>query len=204
MKLQEYLIEENKGLEYYIPKIQNECKPFLKDIKGAAGTLFRINKGLSMSAPIIKKVTRKDREPLDTSPALHLRLDEWFNRKFGWKARSNVLFCWPLPFTSSIIIGKWMVFPAGNYKYIWSTSVSDLWGELGDFNYYEVDNMYAYFINQLSKTYTDKKIKMSIKFQNEIMVNCEYSYLIKPELMEKVNDMLGLNWQNVKFKGRKI
>jgi hypothetical protein len=200
MKFQEYLIiEEEQGLDYYLPKIQKECKQFLKDIKGAAGTLFRINKGLSLRAPVIKKVTRKDRQPLDSNPKLHKLLDEWFNKKFGWKARSNVLFCWPLQFSSPLILQQWMVFPAGNYKYVWSTSVHDLWGELGDFNYDEVDNMYAFFIHQLSKTYTDKKLKMSTKFQNEIMVNCEYSYLVKPELLEQVNEMLGLNWQGATF-----
>jgi hypothetical protein len=45
---------------------------------------------------------------------------------------------------------------------------------------------------------------MSIKYENEIMINCKYSYLVRPELMENVNEMLGLNWQGAKFTGRKI
>lgn len=205
MKLKNYIVEEEEGLSYYIPKIQAECKPFLKDIKNAAGTIFRIDRKKSfMNTPIWKKSVRKDREPLDTPIELHDLLDEWFLRKFGWKARSEALFCWPLKFKDSSVQGKWMVFPVGSYKYVWSDEVSDLWGDLGDFPYSSIDDMHAHFIHKFAKTYRNDKIKMSVLFENEIMVKCDYAYMVRPELMEQVNEMLGLNWQGAKFRGRKI
>ena len=202
MKLQNYIVEEEKGLAHYIPKIQAECKPFLKDIKNAAGTLFR-DDTKNRNKPVWKKTTRMDRAPLDSSLDFHKQADDLFLKKFGWKARSQGLFCWPLPFKSSFLANKWMVFPAGNYKYLWSPAISDLWGDVG-MNWEDTD--YAIFELEESylNTYKTDKIKMSIKHENEIMIQCKYSYLVKSELMEPINEALGLNWQGAVFKGRKI
>ena len=200
MKLQNYITEEEKGLAYYIPKIQAECKPFLKDIKNAAGTLFRDDRK-NYKLPAWKKITRLNRRPLDTSVSIHNTIDDWFLKKFGWRARSNVLFCWPLPFKSTLLSNRWLVFPAGDYKYIWSKQVDDLWGSFVHATY---GKELEYFEDNFADTYTDKNIKMSIKYENEIMVNCKYSYLVKAELMGPVDEMLGLNWQGAVYKGRRI
>lgn len=202
MRLENYIVEEEKGLAYYIPKIQAECKPFLKDIKGAAGTLFRDDiKNHNM--PIWKKKVRKDRLPLDTPKHIHDELDNIFLKKFGWKARSEGLFCWPYTFKSPFVSYKWIVFPVGNYKYLWSKEVDDLWEYINTARIMKQDYV-EYFEEILLETYTNKGIKMSIRYENEIMVKCDWAYLVKPELMEPVNEMLGLNWQGAKFTGRKI
>jgi len=194
MKLQDYLIEQEEGLEYFIPKIQAECKPFLKDIRGAAGTLFR-DDTKNRNKPVWKKVTRTDRRPLDTPLELHNMLDDFFLEKFGWRARSNALFCWPLRFISGFISGKWLVFPAGNYKYIWSNKAVDIFADTYSFNDFK---------RNFSDSYTDKNIKKSMIYEHELMVNCKYSYLARVELMEPLNEALGLNWQGAIYKGRKI
>lgn len=203
MKYKEYLIENEKGLAYYTPKIQAECKPFLKDIRNAAGTLFR-DDTKNRNKPIWKKVTRMNRRPLDTRQEVHDILDDWFLKKFGWRGRSNVLFCWPLKFTSQWVSSKWLVFPAGNYKYIWSDKVDDLWGSLGDMAYHESQDIVDYFIKHFADSYTDKNIKKSMIWEGEVMVNCKYSYLARAELMEPLNSSLNLGWHGAIFKGRQI
>jgi hypothetical protein len=209
MKFQNYLIEEQKGLDYYIPKIQKECKPFLKEIKGARGTLTRRQLA---PGPIFKKVTRKDRKPLDSPLEFHNLVDDWFNKKFGWKARSSGVFCWGTPFP--LLLENWMVFPAGNFRYIWSPKIHDLYGHVeSDFNMVNIGTLdtgegseqaYNIFFDNMSKTYTDKNLKKSVVSSNEVMVDCKYSYLVRPELIEPINEHLGLRWQNAKFIGRKI
>ena len=203
MKLQNYIVEEEKGLAYYIPKIQAECKPFLKDIKGAAGTLFR-HDTKNRNKPIWKKITRKNRDPLDTPTHIHNAINDIFLKKFGWKARSQGLFCWSNKFISHFLLGKWMVFPAGNYKYLWSTKVDDLWAALGDIASINAEKNVEYFEDHFLNTYYNDKIKMSFKYEHEIMVKCDYSYLVKVELMEQVNEMLALNWQGPMYRGRII
>jgi len=201
MKLQDYLIEQEEGLAHFIPKIQAECKPFLKDIRGAAGSIFR-DDTKNRNKPIWKKVTRTDRKPLDTPAELHDLVDNWFLKEFGWKARSNALFCWPLKFNSNFVPNKWLVFPAGNYKFIWSNEVDDLWTYLG--GYSNLEMVFDNFISYYSITYTDKNIKKSMLYENEVMVNCKYSYLARAELMGPLNEALGLNWQGAVYRGRKI
>jgi hypothetical protein len=203
MKLQDYLIEQEEGLEYFIPKIQADCKPFLKDIRNAAGSLFR-NDTKNRNKPVWKKVTRTDRQPLDTHPDIHKALDDWFLKKFGWRARSAGLFCWPLKFTTDWVQGKWLVFPAGNYKYIWSNKVDDLWSSVGGISITGIQDNVDYFMKHFSDSYTDKNIKKSVIWGNEIMIDCKYSYLARVELMEPLNEALSLNWQGAIYKGRKI
>lgn len=202
MKYENYLIEDEKGLAHYIPKIQAECKPFLKDIRNAAGSLFR-DDTKNRNKPIWKKVTRTDRAPLDTPQDIHDELDLWFQDEFGWRARSEGLFCWPLKFTSQWTVNKWLVFPAGKYKYIWSDKVDDLWATLGGYGS-NLDTLMDAFQTHFGDSYTDKNIKQSMKWEGEIMIKCKYSYLARGELIEPLNEALGLNWQGAKYRGRKI
>ena len=152
---------------------------------------------------IWKKVTRTDRAPLDTPQDIHDELDLWFQDEFGWRARSEGLFCWPLKFTSQWVQGKWLVFPAGKYKYIWSDKVDDLWATLGGYGS-NLDNLMDAFHTHFSDSYTNKNIKKSMIWGGEIMIKCKYSYLARAELMEPLNEALGLNWQGAKYKGRII
>lgn len=202
MRLENYIVEQEKGFAHYIPKIQQECKPFLRDIKNAAGTLFRIDKK-NKYKPVWKKITRKNRKPLDTPKKYHKVVDKLFLEEFGWKARSEALFCWSKFFSDDTAQKMWMVFPAGDYKYLWSEKVFDLWNILG--NYTETPKqLKEVFKREIVPGYHEDKIKLAIRYGGEVMVKCDYSYLIRPELMEQVNEMLGLNWQGAKFRGRKI
>lgn len=223
MKFQNYLIEDNKSLAYYAKKIQAECKPFLKEIKGARGTLTRHQ---TAQGPVFKKVTRKDRRPLDSPPDFHNLVDDWFNKNFGWKARSSGLFCWGTPFP--LLASDWMVFPAGKFQYVWSPKVTDLYGNVeimfdiakgeriranepepakGSSDKYmdrATDEAWEAFEKNLAPTYTNKNLKKAVIYGKEIMVNCKYSYLVKQELIQNVNELLGLNWQGAKFIGRRV
>ena len=217
MKFQNYLIEDNKSLAYYTKKIQVECKPFIKEIKGAAGTLTRhdVKHGLD---PAWKKITRKDRRPLDTPKQFHDMIDNWFNKNFGWKSRSSGLFCWGTPFP--LLASDWMVFPAGNFKYIWSPKITDLYGHVEfifdmakakarkhDDLQSEMEPAIKEAWKEMKKEfskYTNKNLKKAVVSRKEIMVDCDYSYLVKQELIENVNELLDLRWQSAKFIGRRI
>jgi len=202
MRLENYIIEQEEGLDYFIPKIQQECKPFLKDIKGAAGTIFRLDTK-NNNKPIWKKTVRKNRRPLDTTVDIHNEIDNLFLKKYGWRARSEGLFCWIKMF-NDIFFRTWLVFPVGNYKYLWSPSVEDLWNQLGNISSNNTQDNVEYFEDTYIDTYYSDRIKMAVKYGVEVMVKCDYAYLVKIELIESVNEMLGLNWQGAKFRGRKI
>jgi hypothetical protein len=58
---------------------------------------------------------------------LHDYLDEQFKKKFGWKARSEGVFCVRSKQIAYNYGNPYSVFPIGNYKYIYSNKIHDLY-----------------------------------------------------------------------------
>ncbi len=210
MRLQQYIVEAKSFVEW-APIIEQDCKKFIKEIRGAKGTLTRIDRYIGSREsqnPVIKKYTRKERRVMDTPSKLSIEVNKIFKEKFKWEARTkNVVFCWGSPFATGDTNEGFLVFPAGNYYYIWSAYVNDLYGYIIQFKGKNNNDNYAFikqFKNNLIKTYTNIGLKKAVVSQNEIMVRCDYYYLIRPELIEKVNETFNLNWQGAKFTGRKL
>ena len=200
MRLFQYINEE-KSFSEWAPIIKKDCSKFTKEIKGAKGTLTRIDSylgGNDLKNPVIKKNTRSKRRIMDTPEELSIEIDKLFKEKFGWEARSeNVVFCWGTPFTSNDISYGFLVFPAGNYNYLWSPMIRDLYNSLPS-------RSFDSFKNRLFDSYTDKGLKRAVVSENEIMVQCKHYYIIRPELIEVVDRTFNLNWQGARFRGRKI
>lgn len=76
---------------------------------------------------------RTDRRPLDTNYEIHLAADDWFQKEFGWRPRSEGLLCIPsFPHARSYTadndsLQTYMIFPNGPFKYVWSPKVNDFY-----------------------------------------------------------------------------
>ena len=204
-RFKEYITEGNLTLEQAIEGIKKDCKPFLKDIKGTLGTLVRMQGGTS-SNPFLLKTIRKEREPLDTFEPIHEITDNWFNKEFGWKARSNVIFCWGKPFSniSDILTNYYLVFPVGKYKYVWSPEVNDLTEYLeADKDFYhgkhpEKEEMDDILDRLVDAKYTDKNIRRAVVSYNEVMINAKSAYMVSTTFLKEVNEKLELSWQGIR------
>jgi hypothetical protein len=207
MRLIQYINEE-KSFNEWAPIIKKDCSKFIKDIKGSKGTLNRIDSylgGNDRKNAVIKKKTRNNRRIMDTSKEISIEIDNLFKKKFGWKARTeNVVFCWGIPFSSPEINSGFLIFPAGNYKYLWSPEVNDLYNIFHYALDFPKENQLDKFKELFLNSYTNKNIKKAVVSFNEIMVGCNYYYMIRPELIERVNQEFNLNWQGAKFTGRKL
>lgn len=122
MKFQSYLKEEivlHEGniIEY----LDKNCKKFLNEIKG--NYIFR---GIGNYQDYAIKTPRKDRLPRDLNQKLHDFYDEAFKRAFGWKVRSEGVFT--TGSRTHMYGGIHLFFPIGNYKYLWSPKIYDLYG----------------------------------------------------------------------------
>lgn len=211
MRLYNYLNEDiEKELQYYNPierteidvawnKIQKECKPFLRDIKNADSFLYR---GMMHGkGTFFKKKVRKNRVPTTTTKSLHEAYDRYFNEKFGWKARSNGLFVTGSTNDAGSYGRTYMIFPIGNYKFVWSEDVGDLFiyghdnnlrsNKHMDFKNTPPEEYYQTVKNVMDKaSYTDKNIVSAINSENEIMINSDTYYALdifyKPVMEELV------------------
>lgn len=125
-----YLNLDNTILE----KIEKQCGQIIKIYKKSGCFLYR---GLRLTDRVKKignniysVVPRKDRWPKDTCKKLHDMIDVHFLNRFGWRVRSNGVFC-----SGSIKVAneygttRGIIFPADGFKYIWSRKIEDLYSD---------------------------------------------------------------------------
>lgn len=207
MKLKQYITEGNKEnlLKYNIElsysdnndimeKILKDCGQWLKEAKG-----YPLYRGTNKTNDKGKAIPRKDRKPLDTPKPIHDYLDEYFVDNFGWKARSEAIFC-----SNNYGVAEdygsnvWAVYPADGYKYVYDPKIVDLANYLFEngvsYGKFQSsgglagipsgkDIPYKYLIKNAMENanYTNKNISKLFKQYkgSEIMLKCKYYYYIK-------------------------
>ena len=144
------------------------------------------------SDPFVKKKVRSDRKPMNASPEEQRALDFGFQKKFGWKPRSNGAFI-----TSSITEAQtyghaYFFFAIGDFKYVWSPWAVDLYTDLPILKGQLKKRMGLPFtasdegiIERIPRTfYIDKNICRSTKSGNEVIVNCKTYYLLSTTVLD--------------------
>lgn len=108
--------------------IKRDCGPYLREIKDP--TKVRAYRGIQLDTrphPVfLKKDVRTDRHPKDTPEGISKLMDNWFKKKFGIKFRSESMFVTSRAWTAAAYGLVYMVFPIGDYDYVWSKKYSDL------------------------------------------------------------------------------
>jgi len=85
-------------------------------------------RGITNHRSLFDKLTvNTNRVPMGSSWELHNLFDNEFYKKFGWKARSNSIFCTGLEDIAMTYGMGYIVFPIGNFKYLWSMEAKDLY-----------------------------------------------------------------------------
>ncbi len=127
-----------------------------------------------------KIIPRKDRYPKHTNPTDHDLLDKEFQKKFGWKARSEGVFVTSSKTSASSYGKPYICIPADGFKYIWSNEIDDLYIYISDIysHWYRADVGYSNIVNK----YTDQSLKDALNRRagNEVMFKCKYYYLVHP------------------------
>ncbi len=129
-------------------------------------------------------MTRKNRKPLDTPIKLHNILDKMFQKKFGWKARSEGVFAagkWYFSGSKDTYYGDtYLFFPIGNFKYVWSPKIDDLYEDL------------HWSITEFFRDKESRKEIMAKKWNDEPLDKYEdFEDFIKLKEKEIEEDMIG-------------
>ena len=127
-----------------------------------------------------EKQTRTNRKPRNTGKYEHDLVDEWFDAEFGMAARSMAVFCFgemgrrdTRDYGSEAVI-----FPIGDFKYVWSPEVGDLYQAL-DFPD-DRKSIDAYIETKLpTLKYKTTDLNQAVKDDAEIMIMCK-RYLAIP------------------------
>lgn len=162
--------------------LERDCGPFLR--QRGSGFLYRgvkIDTGLpgttsdhdGKDMDYIKKTVRTERNPKDMSKKRTAIVDEWFNEKFGIRARSNCVFAFGDRINESELKHygtPCVIFPVGEFKFVWSRRVEDLYNEMDE---YQEEGILAWLE---SKEYKTTDFDDAIHSRNEIMIQCSHYY----------------------------
>lgn len=138
MKLKRFL-NEQRDIDNIVNMINKDCKKFIKEMVIPNKPLYR---GLNniptnsskMGKDFWKVKVRKDRASTDMPDELHKYLDSQFKKKFGWYARSEGLFCTRSKTIAYNYGDLYSIYPIGNYKYLYSTKIDDLFAHFDSGN----------------------------------------------------------------------
>ncbi|WP_407305210.1 hypothetical protein [Acinetobacter sp.] len=151
--------------------IQRDCKPFLSQANG--GLLYRgMRSAVGEKAVVFsKKTPRTDRKPRNTDIRLHKIMDDWFNEKFGVKARSEAVFCTG-DFIDALSYGAaYAIFPIGDFKFIWSEYINDL--------FIAARRNPSTLLDTLKDAnYKTTNLPEAIESDHEIMISCKEYYAL--------------------------
>jgi len=186
MNYYKYLTRENKERKKQI--LEKECSKFFKVIKKKS-YFYRGIDGLSTDFKKIK--SRKDRKPRDTPFYVHKRIDEMFKKYFGWYVRSEGIFTSPDSDDLEDYGDIYIFVPVGDFQYIWSREVKDLYTELLNIKAVSerkisseklIKNTFekrADIIEDIIKKYHyNKGLNLSTKYKNEVIFKCDYYYVL--------------------------
>ena len=182
MRLINYLDEAEfeRDLGLLSKAIKEKCGPFLDTIKPIIGTGKCFIRRVHSYVPFfVIKTPRTDRKPADTSPEFHNAFDQAFKEKFGWKARSEGVFTYPVKDIKNCFQGQYIFYPIGNFKFIYSPVIDDLFVVLDDYKMPEEE------VVRLMPTYVNKNLLKVFqgKFDGrniypETMFKCKQYYLV--------------------------
>lgn len=202
MTFKQYLAEgEEDGGKKIVALLQKDCAPFMKEcVRG--GFLYRginsLNHGDAVltvehngdEIPVYKKSVRQDRRPLNTSEEGQAMYDKWFEKKFGYKVRAESMFCFPEDMKQNIdqYGSECLVFPIGDFQYVWSPKVADLQMYAGERLGYASEIEVMLMLNKAG--YKSTGLVSALGSRSEIMVRCKSYYAIPVEFTFDIHDLV--------------
>lgn len=211
MRFRKYLNESGKNLydkstKEIVEMIEKDCQFFLKSRKRSDDYYFRAMR-MGEFGTIGISDSRKDRNPRNTPPTIHKWLDDYFNKRFGWRTRSEGLFASPSKdIAEDYGNDVYVIFPIGKYKVIYDTKIEDIF-ELLDTNSYDIigydvisttqvenalenPEIYKKYFDDLKQILDDHYIEdvpKSFEHKGEIVIKCDKFYYIHTKDFEQMN-----------------
>lgn len=156
MKFGEYLTEK-QGMMTAIKTVFKDCQPYLKELRKNRADHFFYRGTRKRGDTIIEIKPRQDRQPKDTPPEIQDYIDDYFQKKFKWRPRSQGVFTSYRTTEASSYGDLHMFFPKGKYDYIFSPEVQDLWGYIDDNGLIQyIENEPDFYYNDYEDEWLDK------------------------------------------------
>jgi hypothetical protein len=191
VRLEQYLLTEEYKPEEVIEMVRKNCSEALDAMSRTHNALWR---GSNDRIEYIKEFTpRKDRRPRDTKQWVHELIDEEFEKRFGWRVRSEGTFATASKAHADTFGDEgYLFFPFDGFEVVWSDKVSDLTNRLAEVNYSldrfkeeEAEKMKILakkLMDKWMKTYEEGNIDKAIYSMGEIAFKCSKYYLVSDKM----------------------
>lgn len=162
--------------------IRLHCSKFVNDMKPSGKMLYRGVESMK-NVDMLEIITvRKDRKSIDTPDFINSGIDDRLEKRFGVRPRTQGAFA-----TSDYKVASsyghddnkkaYLFFPIGDYKFIWSEYIFDLWDStryLANDDEKTREEVLDYIGNE---SYKNDDFKSAVESGNEIMFVCD-QYII--------------------------
>lgn len=157
--------------------IYNDCQPFLKEIDFASdprrNRLYRGMKNIPERLAFNKVNTLNARAPKDSAPAIHGMLDQHFEKKFGHPFRSDAIFVTSGQGIASDYGRVFLVFPRGDFHYLWSPKIIDAYNSFDGWKHGEdplvlTMNQFSHHFSMKNLWGTENEHKLWPKYKQEL------------------------------------
>ena len=164
-----------------LERFMTECSPWLEVIRGSPEPAYRGIKELNDDFEIYS--VPNTRSPIDMPPDVHKALNDFFESKFGWRARDNGLFVTGSDSDAKQYGTIYAAFPIGKFKTLWTSDTSDLFSKWGIWKHNNRKNPEpTRFIEMISEQFTwhfNEHVKEGLAKEVEMIIGAEDFYLIK-------------------------
>lgn len=169
-----FMINESVDPRKAIEEIKSNCLPYLSQIKNLDGN--RLRRGMKFNEDFKKINSVVDgRNEFKTDSEWENYADQWFLKKFGFNARSQSAYCAGGKAMASRYGLPYSVFPIGNFKFVWSPKIEDLY-----YPYKRAGGQITALRDALEQgSYVGTNLQNAVDSVNhEIMVYCPNGYYV--------------------------
>ena len=191
--LREHLLNEIK-VEQYFPFLKKKAGKAIAAMKKAKKGMWRGVAGTT--DPFIRKQVRLDRKPRDSSIGFTEMMDDYLEGAFGWRPRTQGTFVTSQQSQASRYGKMYLVFPVGNFKFVWSKKYKDTMDFFNTIKFKEPQEMEDAIANEI-KNFSNSDLPSAIKSGKEVIIQTpEYFAIAEDWLLdnhEKLKEGLGID-----------
>ena len=181
-----------------IGTIKQNCQPYLQQNRDAVNRfpLYRGVKKTKHANVIRKDVRLGDRKPSDMPLDLHQFVNGFFKQEYGAPFR-NAMFVTGSSGTAGEYGTAYLIFPAGEFQYLWSEHYEDLFSITSEYGFDQVapssldddekiewrENAKEELVDGVLRTYQTDELEKAIDARHEIMIRCSHYYGIHADVL---------------------
>ena len=167
-----------------VENIKKNCQPFIKEWGGVPHPDQALYRGIDIVWPHYIFNTQPKRKPMGMNLKAQSELDDFFQQEYGHKYRSEyVVFCTGNEAHTQMFGEPHVIFPVGNFSYLWSPDINDI-----NFSFilkmvHEVIDESRFIHNRLLSDVADHEVMINVKSYYAIPIKV-YKRSIYPLLIK--------------------